>query len=305
MRVVFCCTPMRLQLAAPNGMPKGWPRGWPNSDTRCTSWWRTSMTPRLSTSWAMKAVGPAEETIGGVAVHRVPYGNLGYRRMGRILGTKRVIKSSTQEFLKKVRLSGDRMAVIEPDAVITLPHLFPNVEETVLLTARSLWRLIYVPMLHEDDPYWSIERVSNAVVRADGVVALTEHERNRLLASLMAPSPARRPSIPPGVELGGGHALYTIVSQVVLFVGRRTAVKASRRSVRRRCEIVWEKFPDVMLQLAGSSPGVGADPAIWIAADSRVSIIDSPDRAREGSSLGERQVGGEPVCSLSRSVSRP
>ena len=127
-----------------------------------------------------EAIGPAEEVIGGVSVHRVPYDNMGYRRMGHVLGPKRVIRSSTQKFLAEL---GDRLAGLDPEVAVALPHLFPNVEEMVRLRASAAWKLIYVPMLHEDDPYWSIARVSAAVNRADGVVALTEHERGRLLES--------------------------------------------------------------------------------------------------------------------------
>ena len=59
--------------------------------------------------------------------------------------------------------TGSRRSRLDPDVVVTLPHLFPNVEETIRLKAVAPWKLIYVPMLHEDDPYWSIERVLEAV----------------------------------------------------------------------------------------------------------------------------------------------
>jgi glycosyltransferase involved in cell wall biosynthesis len=39
---------------------------------------------------------------------------------------------------------------------------------------------------------------------------------------------------------------------------------------------VWEDFPDVVLQVAGAAPGVGRDPAVWMAADPRVKVINSP-----------------------------
>jgi len=231
-----------------------------------------------------KAVAPANETIGGVIIHRVPYGNMGYRRMGRVLGVERVIRSSTQKFLEKL---GDRLAKIDPDIVVTLPHLFPNVEESLRLRATAPWKLIYVPMLHEDDPYWSIERVSAAVIRADGVVALTEYERNRLLQSYGA-NPQMTAVIPPGVAAGGGIR-YLDRDLVVLFVGRRTISK--RLDVLYEAmKIVWEKFPDATLQLAGSYPGVGPDPAIWFAADPRVSIIDAPDEREKARLLGKAKV---------------
>jgi glycosyltransferase involved in cell wall biosynthesis len=231
-----------------------------------------------------EAIGTAEEIIGGVTVHRVPYGNMGYRRMGRLLGAKRVIRSSTKRFLTQL---GDCLAGIDPEVVVALPHLFPNVEETIRLRASAQWKLVLVPMLHEDDPYWSIQRVSNAVVRADGVVALTDHERDRLIESYEAKLDATA-VVPPGVESGEGMP-YADRDAVVLFVGRRTASK--RLDVLYEAmRIVWKEFPDVVLQLAGSSPGVGADPAIWIAADSRVSIIDSPTETAKDQLLGNARV---------------
>ena len=229
-------------------------------------------------------VGRAKELIGGVQTHRVPYGNFGYRSMGRILGVDRVVRSSTRKFLSHL---GDRIAALDPDVVVTLPHLFPNVEETIRLRAGARWKLVYAPMLHEDDPYWSIERVSAAVSRSDCVVALTEHERDRLLESYGA-SEATTAVVPPGVGSGEGTP-YADREAVVLFVGRRTASK--RLDVLYEAmRIVWEKFPDVVLKVAGSSPGVGADPAVWIAADPRVSIIDSPTEPEKDQLLGSARV---------------
>ena len=142
-------------------------------------------------------------------------------------------------------------------------------------------------MLHEDDPYWSIERVSAAVIRADAVVALTEHERDRLLESYGASLEAT-PVITPGVEPGEGAA-YSDRDPVVLFVGRRTASKRLD-ILYEAMQIVWEDFPDVALMLAGSRPGVGPDPAIWIAADPRVSVIEAPSEMEKDRLLGRARV---------------
>ena len=171
--------------------------------------------------------------------------------------------------------------------MVTLPHLFPNVEEVIRQRAAGQWKLIYVPMLHEDDPYWSIDRVSAAVVQSDAVVALTEHERDRLVESYGAREEGTA-VIPPGVEPGEGTP-YADRDQAVLFVGRRTASK--RLDVLYAAmKIVWEEFPEMSLQLAGSPPGVGPDPAIWMAADPRVKIIDSPDEAEKDRLLGRATV---------------
>ena len=97
-------------------------------------------------------------------------------------------------------------------------------------------------MLHEDDPYWSIDRVSAAVTQSDSVIALTEHERDRLVESYGAREETTA-VIPPGVEPGDGTP-YSDRDQAVLFVGRRTASK--RLDVLHAAmKIVWEEFPEM------------------------------------------------------------
>ena len=51
-------------------------------------------------------VGAAEEKLGGVMVHRLPYIDFRYRQMGRVLGQGRTIGTSTRRFL---RILGDRL----------------------------------------------------------------------------------------------------------------------------------------------------------------------------------------------------
>lgn len=231
-----------------------------------------------------RGVGRAEGTIGGVSVHRLPYGGLGYRMLGKMLGTERVIRSSTERFQ---RILANRVSELEPDVLVTLPHLFPNVEAVLRLRAESRWKLVYVPMLHEDDPYWSIERVSRAVAAADGVLALTDHERERLLESYGADA-GRTAVIPPGVDFAGENGSRER-EPMVLFVGRRTPSK--RLDVLYEAmHAVWEESPEVLLVLAGSPPGVGADPAIWMAADPRVKVVDTPNDLERNRLMGRARV---------------
>ena len=228
--------------------------------------------------------GRADETIGGVSVHRLPYGGLGYRMLGRMLGTERVIRSSTERFQ---RILANQVFALEPDVLVTLPHLFPNVEAVLRLRAESPWKLVYVPMLHEDDPYWSIERVSRAVAAADGVVALTDHERERLLESYGADAD-RTAVIPPGVDFGGDNG-STEREPMVLFVGRRTPSKRLD-ILYEAMHGVWEGSPEVLLVLAGSPPGVGSDPAIWMAADPRVRVVDTPNDRDKDALMGRARL---------------
>jgi glycosyltransferase involved in cell wall biosynthesis len=229
-------------------------------------------------------VDPPEETMGGVDVHRVSYIDFIYRNMRRLLGPERAIRSSTRRFGRVLR---DRLHELQPDVVVTLPHLFPNVEEMVRLKASARWKLVYAPMLHEDDPYWSVERVSDAVGHSDGIIALTAHEKERLLASYGAREETMS-VIPPGVEPGEGTA-YADRDPVVLFVGRRTASK--RLDVLYEAmKIIWKEYPELTLQLAGMPPGIGPDPAIWMAADPKVKIINGPNEHEKARLLGMARV---------------
>jgi glycosyltransferase involved in cell wall biosynthesis len=227
-----------------------------------------------------RSAGAAEERIGGVQVHRLPFVGFAYRHLGQLIGEKHVLERSTSRFLAYL---GEQIFALAPDVVVALPHLFPNVEEVIRLRSGASWRLIYAPMLHEDDPYWSIEQVSAAVARVDGVVALTAHEEARLLESYDAKSDATR-VVPPGVDLGDG-LIYADRGAVVLFVGRR--IESKRLDLLYEAmKIVWRDFPDVVLQVAGSPPGMGRDPAVWMAGDPRVRIIDSPTEEEKDMLLG-------------------
>jgi glycosyltransferase involved in cell wall biosynthesis len=231
------------------------------------------------------AVGTAEDHFNGVSLHRLAFVDFAYRRLGWVLGEQQTVNRSTKKFLG---LLGERLSGLAPDVVITLPHLFPNVEEMIRLRAAGApWRLVYAPMLHEDDPYWSVERVAAAVAEVDGVIALTDHERTRVLESYGAKSEWTT-VIPPGVQPGEGVP-YAERDMVVLFVGRRTASK--RLDVLYEAmKIVWEEAPDITLQVAGSPPGVGRDPAVWMAADPRVKIIDLPSEAEKERLLGSARL---------------
>ncbi|MEX2134965.1 MAG: glycosyltransferase family 4 protein, partial [Acidimicrobiia bacterium] len=230
-----------------------------------------------------RGVGPASETIKGVSVHRLAYGGFGYRLLGNVLGVDRVLRSSTQRFQRNL---GDSLSGLAPDVVVSLPHLFPNVTEALRLRAAASWKLVYVPMLHEDDPYWSVDRVSEAVAVADGIIALTDYERNRLLASYGA-RPEATAVISPGVAFGDTVSVDR--EPMVLFVGRRTPSK--RLDVLYKAmKTVWEELPEVLLVLAGSPPGVGADPAIWFAADQRVRIVNTPNEMEKDQLLAAARV---------------
>ena len=216
------------------------------------------------------AVGVPEETMVGVQVHRLPFHTFSYRHLGLVIGSERAIRSARTRFRQYL---DPVLSSLAPDVVITLPHLFPNVEDVVRLRSSASWKLVYAPMLHEDDPYWSMERVSEAVVAADGVIALTEHERSRLLESYGARSESTA-VVPPGVNLPAHHG-NEAREPVVLFIGRRTPSKRLD-ILYEAMKLVWIEQPSARLVVAGSAPTRGLDPAAFMAADQRVTIITSP-----------------------------
>jgi glycosyltransferase involved in cell wall biosynthesis len=126
-----------------------------------------------------------------------------------------------------------------------------------------------------------------AVTAADGILALTDHERNRLIESYGARASSTE-VISPGVDIGD-DVDSKVHDPTVLFVGRRTPSK--RLDVLYEAmQSVWQEFPEVVLVLAGSPPGIGADPAIWMAADQRVKVVNTPNDQEKDRLLAKARV---------------
>lgn len=142
---------------------------------------------------------------------------------------------------------------IRPEVVVTLPHLFPNVEEVLTLRPGADWRLVFAPHLHEEDPHWQVERVTAAVTAADAVMALTTHERDRLVAAYGA-DPARVGIVTPAVA-AQPIAPEATPDPVVLFLGRRSASKRVE-VLLEAMELVRVHVPGARLVVAGP-PGTG------------------------------------------------
>jgi glycosyltransferase involved in cell wall biosynthesis len=224
------------------------------------------------------------ESIRGVAVHRLPFLTFWYRNLGW-LSQRQALSSAKKRFRDRLESS---LADLRPDVVITLPHLFPNVGDVVGLRPSASWKLLYAPMLHEEDPNWSIDRVSEAVVASDGVIALTEYERSRLLYSYGARSGSTA-VVPPGVNPASGNE-YGGRENVVLFIGRRSPSK--RLDVLYEAmNQVWAEEPSARLIVAGSATVGSPDPASFMMEDDRVSVITSPtDVERDRLFAGSRVV---------------
>jgi glycosyltransferase involved in cell wall biosynthesis len=213
------------------------------------------------------AVGVEVEAIDGVTVRRVPLLSRRYR-WGRLLGSRSGLKSSLARYRRGLHRA---LADLQPDVVFTLPHLFPNVTATLALRSTADWRLAYAPMLHEHDPNWSIPRVSEASAGADAIVALTTHERDRLVAAYRSP-PERTAVVAPGVGLPLG-APPAVRCDEILILGRRAASKRLDVAMAAMA-IVWRTHPDTRLIVAGA-PSF-REPAFD---PNRVTVVDGPDDA--------------------------
>jgi glycosyltransferase involved in cell wall biosynthesis len=228
-------------------------------------------------------VVPSNQQIGGVHVRRIPYATAAYRSAGYLSSrglshpgaTRRAIGRSTRRFCDRLRAEIARM---EPDVVFALPHLFPNVR--CLLATVSTVPLVIAPMLHEDDPNWPFEDVRQAVARADGVVALTPNEAERLIEGYGA-APESLAVVPPGI--GGVPEANQVTtgspSPRVVYVGRRSSTKNLGLLVHAM-DHVWKSIPDAQLVVAGT-PG-DFDVSAHVASPSehrvgeRVVTFDSP-----------------------------
>lgn len=216
--------------------------------------------------------GVGWESYRGVEVHRIPYLTARYRRPG--LG--RLERGLASAVARYARGLDELMSAVAPNAVVTLPHLFPNVVEVFRLHDAVPWKLVYAPMLHEQDPYWSVEEVATNVKAADGIIALTQHESARLLESYGASSRTTR-VVPPGVDLPS-DATPIEREPMVLFIGRRSQSK--RLDVLYEAmKGVWADHPEAKLVIAGPPAAGGLDPVAGstLPIDSRVEILGALD----------------------------
>ncbi len=113
---------------------------------------------------------------------------------------------------------------LRPDATVVLPHAFPNV--SAVFSSRSSHRIVYAPLLHEEDPHWGVDTITSFVMRANIVIALTEWEQNRLIRSYRA-VPTTAVVVPPGVTAPEEATVTPWESSqpYVVSIGRRVASK--------------------------------------------------------------------------------
>ncbi|MEA3503477.1 MAG: glycosyltransferase family 4 protein, partial [Actinomycetota bacterium] len=138
-----------------------------------------------------------------------------------------------------------------PDAVLTLPHLFENVRAVFEIHSDHPFSLVWMPLLHEEDPNWPFDEIRELIPLADALVAVTRHEAARLVDGYGADSDLVH-VISPGVAVPDDPPEAVDGPPTVLYLGRIAASKGIDRLVRAM-EAVWRVVPDARLVIAGAT----------------------------------------------------
>ncbi len=200
--------------------------------------------------------GATDQTINGVDVRRVDpgaayrVGNVIYRRDPYSVRpiAARLRRSVRERLTAAIRSEIDRY---RPDIVLTLPHLFENVRAVLEIHGNVPFPLVWMPLLHEEDPNWPFDEVREFLPSADALVALTNHEAARLVDAYGA-DPNRVHVIPPGVDVPDDPPDPLDGPPTVLYLGRIAASKGIDR-IARAMEVVWRATPDARLVIAGTT----------------------------------------------------
>ncbi len=200
--------------------------------------------------------GARDETMNGVDVQRIGpgaayrAGNVIYRRDPySVQPTAIRLRRSVRD-----RLTAAIRSEIEsyrPDIVLTLPHLFENVRAVFEIHGTDPFPLVWMPLLHEEDPNWPFDEIRELIPSADALVAVTRHEATRLVDAYGA-DPDRVHVISPGVVVPDQPPGAIDGPPTVLYLGRIAASKGIDRLVRAM-EAVWHAVPETRLVVAGAT----------------------------------------------------
>ena len=200
--------------------------------------------------------GAGDEIISGVDVRRVGpgtayrAGNAIYRRDPySVQPTATRLRRSVRDRLTTAIRS--EIATYQPDVVLTLPHLFENVRAVLDIHGADPFPLVWMPLLHEEDPNWPIDKIRELIPSADALVAVTRHEAARLVDGYGA-DPERVHVISPGVAVPDELPHAVDDPPTVLYLGRITASKGTDR-LARAMESVWRTVPGARLVIAGAT----------------------------------------------------
>lgn len=202
------------------------------------------------------AVGARHELDEGVSVTRVHL----ERAWDRLAPSQRTGRMA-QRF---ERVLTDRIQQWIPDVIMALPHLLPNVRAALRSATGSRTPLVLVPLLHEDDPNWPVDKLRKALARADAVIALTEVERDRLTSGY-AVDPQKVFVSGLGVDIPATLDPSGTTRHTVTYVGRLVASKNLDLALRSM-ERVWQALPNARFEIAGATTG-DIDPSLELTRD--------------------------------------
>ncbi len=191
------------------------------------------------------AVGATHELDEGVAVRRVHL----ERAWDRLAPSRRTGRMA-HRFEREL---ADRIWQSEPDVIMALPHLLPNVRATLRSAAESGTPLVLAPLLHEQDPNWPADELREALTRTAAVIALTEVERDRLVTGYdVDPEMVFVSGL--GVDIPATHNPSRSTQPTVTYLGRLAPSK-NIELVLRAMDGVWEVLPAARFVIAGATVG--------------------------------------------------
>jgi glycosyltransferase involved in cell wall biosynthesis len=200
--------------------------------------------------------GATDETINGVDIRRVSpgvayrIGSVIYRRDPysiRPIAT-RLRRSVRDRLTAAIRSEIDAH---RPDIVLTLPHLFENVRTVFEIHGDDPFPLVWMPLLHEEDPNWPFDEIRELLPSADALVAVTTHEAARFVDGYGA-DPDRVHVIPPGVAVPDDPPDAVDGPPTVLYLGRIAISKGIDR-LARAMGAVWRAVPETRFVIAGAT----------------------------------------------------
>lgn len=202
-------------------------------------------------------IGCKDEVINGVEVVRIEFYPRILSYMWQLFGSQLsgsvksrisnyILKFSRLRFRRRLEIQID---IFKPDVVVVLPHLVENVLAVLDIQRRRQFPLVMVPLLHEEDPNWSISSMRKALAQASAVVANTEHERRRLVEAYAVDE--RRVFV-------GGNAVDVYsetrsseIGDKILFLGRKVPGKGVIDLIEAM-KIVWVTHSEASLIIAGA-----------------------------------------------------
>lgn len=174
--------------------------------------------------------------IGGVKVTRVPYYSPAEAALAKrtvaFVGAGPLHKLLFLAFKAIFRLRFNRalrreIILAQPDVIIAMPHLRPNVRVAIAVARQARIRCVMLPLLHSHDPDWPTAAMKRALAKVDAIVTSTRHEADELKSSY-AVDAGKIFVCGVGVSVDNVQPvdfIRTGLPRTVLFLGRKTRSK--------------------------------------------------------------------------------